>query len=426
MEKSPIGIKGFAKIVLAALLVVTLLGLSALAVNGSGFKNGGLASLAAPVVSTAQKVVNNSAPAQADQATTTQAAPAQQSGGIVDARAAVRKAGGSVVTVVNTLAPTTGGSSRNGGGNPFPGVPTTPGTTPNSPGTIPGGQSGGTAEGSGVIIDTNGDIVTNNHVIDGQMSLKVIFADGTEAPATIVGTDPYSDLAVIKVNKAVSTIAQFANSDQLELGQPAVAIGSPLGEYSNSVTEGIVSGLHRTIQDSGTTSLRDLIQTDAAINHGNSGGPLLDINGNVIGINVAVVRTSSMGDVAEGLGFAIPSNTVQSVSAQLIKSGSVARPFLGITYEDITPQVAAYYNLALNHGVYVTDVTAGSPADKAGIVPQSIITKFDGVDLTSSDTLLQQLMKRKIGDSVKVSVLAPNSTTEKEVTIVLGSRPSGQ
>ncbi|MBF6613458.1 MAG: trypsin-like peptidase domain-containing protein [Chloroflexi bacterium] len=423
MEKSSIGIKGFAKIVLASLLVVTLLGLSALAVNGSGFKNGGLASLAAPI---AQKVVNNSTPAQADQATNTQAAPAQQSGGIVDARTAVRKAGGAVVTIVNTLAANTNGSGRNGGGNPFPNVPNTPGTTPNVPGTIPGAPSGGTAEGSGVIIDTNGDIVTNNHVIAGESSLEVIFADGTRAPATLVGADPYSDLAVIKVNKAVSTIVQFANSDQLELGQPAVAIGSPLGDYTNTVTEGIISGLHRTIQDSGTTSLRDLIQTDAAINPGNSGGPLLDINGNVVGINVAVVRTSSMGDVAEGLGFAIPSNTVQSVSAQLIKSGSVTRPFLGITYEDITPQVAAYYNLALDHGIYVTDVSAGSPAEKAGIVPQSIITKFDGVDLTSSDTLLQQLMKRKVGDSVKVSVLAPSSTTEKEVTIVLGARPAGQ
>src|SRR5262249_12468557 len=160
-----------------------------------------------------------------------------------------------------------------------------------------------------------------------------------------------------------------------EPGQPVVAIGSALGDYRNTVTEGIVSGLHRSIDGS---SAGDFIQTDAAINHGNSGGPLIDMSGKVIGINTAVVRSGgAIGDVAEGLGFAIPSNTVKQVADQLIKSGAVTRPFMGVTSMVITPQVAAYYNLSRQQGVYITDVMSGSPAAKAGIVANSIITRFD-------------------------------------------------
>ncbi|MDQ6741084.1 MAG: trypsin-like peptidase domain-containing protein, partial [Actinomycetota bacterium] len=247
--------------------------------------------------------------------------------------------------------------------------------------------------------------------------------------ARLVGTDPFSDIAVIKVNAPVPAVAAFGNSDQLELGQPVVAIGSALGQFSGTVTAGVVSGVHRSIADAGvsaSTSLRDLIQTDAAINHGNSGGPLLDINGNVIGIDVAVVRNSSAGDVAEGLGFAIPSNTVQTVTAQLLKHGTVERPFLGITYEQITAQAASAAGLPRDHGIYIDDVSAGSPADKAGIVAKSVVTKFDGTDLTTDTTLLELLLKHKVGDSVTLSVLAPGATTEKNVTVVLGPRPAGQ
>jgi 2-alkenal reductase len=256
----------------------------------------------------------------------------------------------------------------------------------------------------------------------------VIFADGTEVPATLVGADAYSDLAVIKVDAKVPAVANFGDSDKLEPGQPVVAIGTALGDFQNTVTAGVVSALHRQIDDGGTAT-QDLIQTDAAINHGNSGGPLLDLNGNVIGINTAVVRGSAMtGDVAEGLGFAIPSNTVQSVAQQLIAGGSISRPYIGISYQEITPELATQLNLSVEQGVYVADVAAGSPADRAGIEANSIITEIDGQELGSDSgtTIVQALSKHKVGDSVKLTVIGPDSDTEQVITVVLGQRPSGQ
>ena len=216
---------------------------------------------------------------------------------IVDARTAVRAAGPAVVTVVNTMQVTTRG--RFGGGTQ-------------------------TAEalGSGVIISDQGYIVTNQHVVDGQTSLEVIFSDGTRVAATLVGEDASNDLAVIKVDVAVPAVATLGDSDTLEAGQPVVAIGTALGDFQNTVTEGIISGLHRQL-DNSSVAVQDMIQTDAAINHGNSGGPLLDLEGKVIGINTAVVRTNSAaGDIAEGLGFSIPVNTVRTVVERLIANGS--------------------------------------------------------------------------------------------------------
>jgi 2-alkenal reductase len=224
------------------------------------------------------------------------------------------------------------------------------------------------------------------------------------------------------VDGDVPAVASLGDSDALEPGQPVVAIGSALGDFRNTVTAGVVSALHRDL-DGGT--VRDLIQTDAAINHGNSGGPLIDMSGKVIGINVAVVRGGGFtGDVAEGLGFAIPSNTVKQVADQLINKGAVTRPYLGITSMMITPQVAAYYNLSRETGIFVTEVRPGSPADKAGIVANSIITRFDGTELNGDTTLVELVIKHKVGDSVKLTVIPPDSTTEKEVTVVLGTRPA--
>lgn len=215
---------------------------------------------------------------------------------VVDARTAVRAAGPAVVTVVNTMQITTRGRF--------------------------GGTQTAEALGSGVIISTDGYIVTNQHVVDSQTSLEVIFSDGTRVPATLVGEDASNDIAVIKVDTTVPAVATLGDSDTIEAGQPVVAIGTALGDFQNTVTEGIISGLHRRL-DSSSTAVQDMIQTDAAINHGNSGGPLLDLEGNVIGINTAVVRSdSAAGDVAEGLGFAIPINTVKSVVEQLIANGS--------------------------------------------------------------------------------------------------------
>src|SRR5205823_1155295 len=182
-----------------------------------------------------------------------------------------RVAGPAVVTVVNTMQQATGRGRFGSGGQ---------GQAPE-------------ALGSGVIIDNQGDIVTNQHVVASQQSLSVIFADGTQVPATLVGQDAYSDLAVIKVDAKVPAVAQFGDSDNLEPGQPVVAIGTALGDYKNTVTAGVVSGLHRRLSD-GDTSTQDLIQTDAAINHGNSGGPLLDLDGNVVGRNPVVVSSTGM------------------------------------------------------------------------------------------------------------------------------------
>ena len=331
-----------------------------------------------------------------------QSQPAQ--GGLIDARTAVRKTGPAVVTVINQL------DSGNSQVNPLDGTGQAP-----------------SASGSGVVVDQRGYIVTNDHVVAGAKSLQVIFSDGKKENATLVGTDPFSDLAVIKVDTNFATVAQFGDSDTLEPGQPVVAIGSALGDFRNTVTAGIVSALHRDLDDPQSPALRDLIQTDAAINHGNSGGPLLDIDGNVIGINVAVVRGAGMGtDVAEGLGFAIPANTARAVIDQLVSKGAVERPFIGISYQPITPQIAAYYNLALDHGILVSEVVENGPAAKAGIKANSIITKFDGVDLTTTTSLLEVLMKHKVGDTVKLSVLAPGATNETEVSVTLSSRPSGQ
>lgn len=405
------------KIGLASLLLVMMLALGGLAITQTA-ANGGLATLTSATQTTSQQATTGGTTAvvdsstQADSSSTTQQTSAAQQQtqqtGVVDARNAVRQAGPAVVTIVNTMQVTNGRGRF-------------------------GGQSQ-TAEalGSGVIIDSQGYIVTNQHVIANQQSLQVIFADGTQAAATLVGEDAYTDIAVIKVDSKVPAVAKFGDSDKLEAGQPVVAIGTALGDYRNTVTEGIVSGLHRQISDGGTAT-QDLIQTDAAINHGNSGGPLLDLDGNVIGINTAVVRSTGMtGDIAEGLGFAIASNTVKSVVTQLMKSGSVSHPYVGITYQPITPELATANNLPTQQGIYVTDVASGSPAQQAGIQPGSVITKFDGVQLGGSDTttagttLADLLSKHKVGDSVKLTVIAPSTTTEKEVTVVLAERPSGQ
>jgi S1-C subfamily serine protease len=320
-----------------------------------------------------------------------------QPGGVLDARSAVRTAGPAVVTIINTI--------NSGNTRVFPGMAPS-------------------ASGSGVIISEDGYIVTNQHVIEDQRSLEVIFSDGTKAPAKLVGADAFSDLAVVKVEVDVPAVAQFANSDDLEPGQPVVAIGSALGDFRNTVTVGVISAVNRDLGDPDSPALRNLIQTDAAINNGNSGGPLLSLDGRVVGINVAVVRGgNTTGAVAEGLGFAIPSNTAQRVVDQLISQGSVTRPYIGISFQTINPQIAALYELERQQGVLVREVVADSPAAKAGLVQNSIITHFDGTELNEDNALLELLMKHKVGDTVKMTVLFPNEQTEREVTITLASRP---
>jgi S1-C subfamily serine protease len=326
--------------------------------------------------------------------------PVVQPGGVLDARATVRSAGPAVVTIINNL--------NSGNQRVFPGM------APE-------------ASGSGVIISDRGYIVTNQHVVEGQRSLEVIFSDGRKVPATLVGADAFSDLAVVKVDGNVPAVAAFANSDELEPGQPVVAIGSALGDFRNTVTVGVISALNRDLGDPDSPALRNLIQTDAAINNGNSGGPLLSLDGRVVGINVAVVRGSNTtGAGAEGLGFAIPSNTAQRVVDQLISQGSVTRPYIGISFQTINPQIAALYELDRQQGVLVREVVADSPAAKAGLVQNAIITRFDGTELNEDNALLELLMKHKVGDTVQMSVLFPNESAEREVSITLATRPKDQ
>src|SRR5688572_10367158 len=279
------------RIISAAALLLLLAFLSGAILLSVGTLGSPTAQVTTPVA-TVERIAATNETSAPNPITNDSAAPETQLGGVLDARPAVRKTGPAVVTIINTLS--------SGGNRAFPGM---------SP----------SASGSGVVVDRRGYIVTNQHVVEGQRTLEVIFSDGKRASAKLVGEDSFSDLAVVKVDVDVPAVAEFADSDQLEPGQPVVAIGSALGDFRNTVTVGVVSALHRDLDDSGSAALRNLIQTDAAINHGNSGGPLLQLDGRVIGINVAVVRGAIIsGDVAEGLGFAIPSNTARQVVEQLI------------------------------------------------------------------------------------------------------------
>lgn len=186
--------------------------------------------------------------------------------------------------------------------------------------------------GSGVFISEGGYILTNNHVVEDTTELWVVLADGTRQEATLVGADMYADLAVLKVEGPAPAVATLGNSDALDPGETVIAIGSPLGDFKNSVTVGVVSATGRSIDTGLGYEIENLIQTDAAINQGNSGGPLVNLAGEVIGINSLVVRSSDSGSVAEGLGFAIPSNTVSAVAGQIIKTGRFSRPYLGILW----------------------------------------------------------------------------------------------
>lgn len=260
------------------------------------------------------------------------------------------------------------------------------------------------ARGSGVIIDDEGHIVTNNHVIEGAQALSVILSSGERRDAKLIGADVFSDLAVIQIDAAGLPRADLGDSSALEVGQAVVAIGSALGDFRNTVTVGVVSGLGRSLDTENDFKLEDLIQTDAAINQGNSGGPLIDLQGRIVGINTAIVGRSSSGVVAEGLGFAISVNTVRDVAAQLIATGKVARPSLGIGYEPMTPQMASYYGLSVSTGILVTDVPSGSAAAQAGLQPGDVIVRIEDNDIDDSNPFLNVLMRFKPGDKVKLLV----------------------
>ncbi len=289
--------------------------------------------------------------------------------------------------------------------------------------TIPGqntffGYSGdSTSSGSGVFISSEGYILTNNHVIEGASQYQVVYADGTQHDASLVGTDQYSDLAVLKVSDHVPAVAKLGNSDALNPGETVIAIGSPLGDFKNTVTVGVVSATGRSIDTGNGYTIDGLIQTDAAINQGNSGGPLVNLAGEVIAINTLIIRNSGSGTVAEGLGFAIPINTARAVSEQLIQVGHVSRPYLGITYQPITPRVAAIYRLPVQYGVYITDVVSNSPASKAGLQVGDIITSIDSTALDETHAYINTLFQYSAGDTVTLTINRNGNQVQVPVTL---------
>ncbi|HEX9840995.1 MAG TPA: trypsin-like peptidase domain-containing protein [Anaerolineales bacterium] len=290
-------------------------------------------------------------------------------------------------------------------------------------GTVPGqntffGPTGDqTVSGSGFFITDQGYILTNNHVVEGTTEVNIVLSDGTEQKATIVGTDLYSDIAVLKTDGKVPAVAKLGNSDVLKPGESVIAIGSPLGNFKNTVTVGVVSATGRSIDTGNGYQVENLIQTDAAINHGNSGGPLVDLAGEVIGINTLIVRNTGSGDVAEGLGFAIPVSTAQVVAQQIIQKGYFARPYMGISFQPINPDIAAQYNLPAQWGVYVTKVADNSPASEAGLQEGDIITKIGDVALDETHSYVNILFTFKPGDQITLEVLRDNKNTSVQITL---------
>ncbi len=269
--------------------------------------------------------------------------------------------------------------------------------------------------GTGMIMDKNGYILTNNHVVAGATEIKVLLANGERYPAKLIGTDPKTDLAVIKISadKPLPHVT-FGDSDKVEVGQWVVAIGHPRG-LDQTVTQGIISAKHRRgIMDPST--YQDYLQTDAAINPGNSGGPLLNLRGEVIGINAAIV-TQSGG--FEGIGFAIPSNMALHIAKELIENGKVSRGWLGVNVQDLTPELAEAFHVKENKGALVADVVKSGPAERAGIKRGDIIVLYDGKLVTDASTLRNLVALTHVGKKVSVEIIRKGK--HKTLSVKIGS-----
>ena len=279
--------------------------------------------------------------------------------------------------------------------------------------------------GSGVIYRDDGYIVTNNHVVKGATELNVAFADGTTEPAQVVGRDPRTEMAVIRVDRNDLPAAKFNEDEDLVVGQLAVAIGSPSG-FESTVTSGVISGIGREFpaeftggDPAATSALTDLIQTDAAISPGNSGGALADRDGEVIGINVAYLPPSDTGAV--NIGFAIPSDTAASVADQLIETGKVSSAYLGVVTTDLSPEDAERFGLPVESGAIVGQVEPGSGADAAGVRRGDIIVRLGNDPIDNAGDLFGALRDYQPGDTVELTVVRDGEELTLDVT--LGERP---
>ena len=277
----------------------------------------------------------------------------------------------------------------------------------------PFGGDGGTqqAQGSGFVYDTEGHVITNQHVVDGAETVSVKFANGETYSARVVGGDPSTDIAVLDVDAPASELKplELADSSNVEVGDGVIAIGSPFG-LEQTVTTGIVSALHRQISSPNSFSIDDAIQTDAAINHGNSGGPLLDMDGEVIGVNSQIESQSGGND---GVGFAVPSNTVGKIADALIADGSVEHAYLGVAVEDTD---------SAEGGATLAEVRAGTPAAEAGLQSGDVVTELEGESVDSADELRRLVAAKSPGDSIELTIERDGDTQTVEVT--LGTRPS--
>jgi 2-alkenal reductase len=271
-------------------------------------------------------------------------------------------------------------------------------------------QSGfGAGSGSGFFMSEDGYVVTNNHVVEGARDIRIIYAKGGTAPARLIGTAPEFDLAVLQVEGPVPGVAAWGDSRHLPLGANVIAIGSALGQYQNSVTQGVLSGFNRQL-----AGMSGLLQTDAAINQGNSGGPLINLAGQVIGINTLVAR--GRGDV-EGLGFAIPSNIARNVVQNLIETGNARHPFMGIQYASLNPQLATEAQLDITEGALLEVVMAGSPADRASLQVGDVIVAINGEPVNDRQPLVSLLLEHVAGETITLDVIRDDQQFQTQLTL---------
>jgi serine protease DegQ len=269
--------------------------------------------------------------------------------------------------------------------------------------------------GSGVIVSPQGYIMTNNHVVETAQEIEVAFADGRKAAASIVGSDPETDLAVIKIDMQDAPAVSFGHLDEVKVGDVVLAIGNPFG-VGQTVTMGIVSALGRN--QLGINTFENFIQTDAAINPGNSGGALIDTNGNLLGINTAIYsRTGG----SLGIGFAIPVTTVKTVMESIIKTGQVTRGWIGVELQDITPELANSFQLKKSSGAIIAGVIRGGPADSAGMRPGDILLAVEGEQVNSTADLLNMIAQLQPGQQATLTILRQNQ--ENKLGVQIGTRP---